>query len=122
MKKCEKCGFTTEDLDEYRKHRIDHSLGKITVSHPIPTSPKPLSLDKAAEQIEEEKKVVVVPPPPPKPSKPEPIRLKYKYEGQCPKCGGQVETLEIDLENKYIVSAYCMACKYQIAHRPVKKL
>ena len=49
-----------------------------------------------------------------------PIKLTYRYIGQC-LCGAEVDTLEVDVD-KYIVIAYCQSCHKQLVHRPVEKL
>ena len=56
----------------------------------------------------------------------EPICLSYIYRGNCPDCGGGVETLEheinVDGKDHHIVEAYCITCKKQLITREVKKL
>ena len=54
-------------------------------------------------------------------TKPEKIKLTYKYVGNC-KCGAEVETLSVDLEKKHVILAFCNSCKKQIRSRPVTKL
>uniref|UniRef100_A0A6M3K808 Uncharacterized protein n=1 Tax=viral metagenome TaxID=1070528 RepID=A0A6M3K808_9ZZZZ len=56
----------------------------------------------------------------------EPIRLSYIYRGNCPDCGGGIETLEhnitIEGKERYLIGAYCISCKKQITTKEVKKL
>lgn len=138
MKRCEKCGFTTEDLEIYRQHRVDHALGKVNDALPVPTKPTEIAFipkveetteiptppSKSAKEILEEKKQPSPQQPPKQAVKPatQPVRLRYKYEGVCKKCGNEVETLYLDVEEKYVVVAFCNSCHEQIMSRPVAKL
>lgn len=36
-----------------------------------------------------------------------PLRLQYKWEGQCEKCRENVKTIEVDLGEKNMIIAYC---------------
>ena len=50
-----------------------------------------------------------------------PIVLKYKYEGQCDKCGKEIDTIQIEfLKNiESMMVAYCSNCKIQFVNQSV---
>ncbi len=50
-----------------------------------------------------------------------PIRLTYKYTGDCDK-GHGVSTLEMDVEKKHFVIAFCLQCNMQTESREVVDL
>jgi hypothetical protein len=52
---------------------------------------------------------------------PKPIRLTYKFEGECPQCRSGVETLFLNLAKPMVV-AWCPACKKQLELKKVTKL
>jgi hypothetical protein len=62
-------------------------------------------------------------PPPPTVDKPQPIVLKYIYEGNCPKCKGQVKTLvlEVGKPKETHAIAFCDT-DGQLEERTVAKL
>ena len=39
---------------------------------------------------------------------PKPLKLTYKFTGNCSECKGEVETLEIDANEKHFVNAFCI--------------
>lgn len=144
--KCFKCNFETSKLVDYQAHKVDHMMGRAsTIGAPIkPQSIGPVEMpDEIMQDLlpKPEKQAVdpIVEPPtaPPKPievKKPEAvapklkgvkvsdkIKLVYKYEGTHD-CGAEVDTLFIDIEDKYVVVCYCNSCKEQIMSRPVTKL
>lgn|SRR3990167_755110 len=140
--KCFKCSFETSKLADYQAHKMDHFTGKAgTVGAPLkPQSIGPVEMpDEIMQDLLPKPPVVeapVVPPEPPKPvvapippvkpviekrKDPEKIKLAYKYEG-VHECGHEIDTLFIDIEDKYVVVAYCNSCKEQIMSRPVSKL
>ena len=55
----------------------------------------------------------------PAPQKLEPISLQYKFEGQCESCGRAVDTVDIAVEEKLFMMAYCSPCKKRCAFVPV---
>ena len=67
------------------------------------------------------KKVVVVEKPEPK-KKLEPLKLTYRWIGQCSVCGGQVETLDIAIRNDFFIVAWCSSCHKKLSQRKVVKL
>lgn len=54
--------------------------------------------------------------------KPQEIKLTYLFTGQCDVCAGPITTLEMDVEKKHFVVAYCTRCKKQCNTREVVKL
>lgn len=50
-----------------------------------------------------------------------PLELVYKWEGNCPKCRGVVETIMIDTEAGYFAICFCLKDK-QIKSMKVAKL
>lgn len=58
----------------------------------------------------------------PKPIERKPIKLTYKFEGNCKTCGSQVKTLEMDVARSHFVVAYCVNCDATIEERKVAKL
>lgn len=97
----------TEELGLTREPTPEEVLGKNRRESPTGEYARPSLKD------------VVRPVPPPPVTVAKPIQLKYKYEGQCPTCKGDVVTIEIDLDEKNAVSAYCVACDKKIAQKLV---
>lgn len=52
-------------------------------------------------------------------AKPLPIELNYKYSGQCPTCHSQVTTIEVGLEEKNAVTAFCVPCNKTLQQKLV---
>lgn len=53
-----------------------------------------------------------------------PVRLTYKYEGNCD-CGSNVETLFVEVDGSkksHVCIAWCPGCKKQLQTRSVPKL
>ena len=73
---------------------------------------------KQPEQINKPKPVAAEQPK----AEPKPIKLTYQYTGQCAKCGGQVDTLDISIRNDYFIVAWCNNCKNKLTQRKVTKL
>jgi len=92
--------FETEE--EWREHMKTH--------HTIDVK-KPKQINKPKPAAVEKPKV-----------KPEPLKLTYKWTGQCSNCGGQVDTLDISIRNDFFVVAWCNGCKRKLAQRKVAKL
>lgn len=109
---CEKCGYESKSLDEYRKHKADHVLGKIEGS-------QTLVVEEKAENKPIEKPVTETNQPK---TDRKPIKLTYLYEGQCETCGKEVTTLEMDVKSEHFVLAYCTACREKKAERKATKL
>jgi hypothetical protein len=138
---CTVCG---EEVDEnrYASHMLTkHPKGQVASIQmkknlpPTPGLPPGISeadlpdaeFMKTIAEMEEAKNT---PPPSPKPmqqapnlSKPmqEPVKLTYKYTGNC-QCGNGVATLEMDVEGKHFVIAYCLIEKKQVESRQVVNL
>lgn len=108
---CEKCGHESTTHDEYKQHKVDHQLGKITdkPEEEIPTPPPKL----------EPKPMEVQPKGDPDRK---PIQLTYVFTGNCPTCGKHVETLELDVGNDHFCIAFCTACREKRAERKVARL
>lgn len=60
-------------------------------------------------------------PPQPKPEQ-KPLILKYKFDGNCPKCNNPVRTIVNDFEGKLIANAYCMFCDETVQQIPVERI
>ena len=45
--------------------------------------------------------------------------LKYIYEGTCSACNKQIETIEINVGEAFVVLAYCSVCKKQFDQKEV---
>lgn len=117
---CEKCGKESISQEEYKQHKIDHQLGKADLGvHPVTGEPIMDDYKVTVTPAGETKPVEV-----PKPVKPErkPVKLKYMWEGNCPKCGKHVDTLEIDVSGKHFCLAYCTADKETLETREVASL
>jgi hypothetical protein len=56
---------------------------------------------------------------PSNPALPEPIVLTYVFTGQCPTCRTYVETLELEVEGKLFMVAYCSTCKVKVFDKKV---
>lgn len=138
---CERCGQTFTDHGTYKQHKTDHQLGKIAdktaedlarelggldplvppIPNPKPTQPdapqpkpknKPTAPWQQADTLEQRKKSA--------------ITLVYRYEGYCPKCAGNLETIELDDvaddKKKVVVIAWCGECKKKLRQTIVSKL
>jgi CRISPR/Cas system-associated protein Cas10 (large subunit of type III CRISPR-Cas system) len=91
-------------------------------------------MQKAHGSALEEEKAVVEPlagSQPPKKADLEPVRrsreaisLTYKYQGRCPACGTEVETIELEAEKgkQKICVAWCPVCKVSREQRKVPAL
>lgn len=71
----------------------------------------PTSKSMSAQEIKQEKK-----------KKPNPPKLTYRWEGECPDCYTYLDSIDMDIGDKYVTVAFCAKCKKQVAYRPVKKL
>ena len=64
----------------------------------------------------------------PKKEKPKVVKrpvLVYRWTGQCPECGGEVDTIPLDLDkrtNKIAAVCWCQSCRKKIDQREVDKL
>jgi len=123
---CEKCGMEMKSNEEYKQHRIDHTLGK-----PMPeVDPVSGEVKPDPNQPEQASVQPVVPPKPHTtaswPSKSEPITLKYIFTGTCPNCSTPVETIPLDVDvekqKKHVVICWCPQCHKNIQQRNVVKL
>ena len=47
-----------------------------------------------------------------------PIELRYKFEGQCPKCNKEIDTITVDLGESEQQIAYCTNCRLQ--HKQIR--
>ena len=52
------------------------------------------------------------------------IELIYKYIGQCPDCGTEVDTIPLEMEKKtkVVMVAWCPSCKKSLEQKEVVKL
>lgn len=50
---------------------------------------------------------------------PKPIVLKYKYEGACAICGRELDTIQVEMDERNIMIAYCSVDKKQWVQREV---
>ena len=105
---CSKCESQFETKALLVAHMPEHIIakGKVIKKEDLTASPG---------------KLISTPPPANKP-KPKPIELTYVYTGLCPTCGGQISTLEIDIDKKHFCIAHCNRCNKQHDTREVKKL
>jgi hypothetical protein len=134
---CEKCGAEFEELSEYKDHRVNHQLGRIPAKSveeltgfepPEMGVPGPTA---TGEQITAEPLQPTTAPTKAPWHEPEKLDLVYKYEGECPTCRNQVETLvlddvlqkgEVTIKSKVIVVAWCNHCHKKLRQRIVTKL
>lgn len=59
---------------------------------------------------------------PPELPEAQPLKLTYKYVGECPEHRTPVDTLELDVAKSHFCIAYCASGKHQIESREVVKL
>ena len=116
-----KCGAQFNDYDSYSKHKEGHRNGEVIVERDPVTD----------EPIIDPFPIVEAPPAapqPPTPSvvKPSKIKLSYRYEGNCPDCGKEAETIELEdvnNDNKHVFAvAWCSVCKKKLQQNYVNKL
>ena len=51
-----------------------------------------------------------------------PLVLTYKWDGSCPACNTEVKTIEVDLGEKWVVVAFCIACNKKLKQQEVLPL
>ncbi|HHT9145260.1 MAG TPA: hypothetical protein ACFYD4_06195 [Candidatus Wunengus sp. YC61] len=128
---CEKCGHVTWNVDEYKKHKVDHQLGKVTkFIHPV--TGEELDQPKPDAPVDVSKPAPVAPQEAPKPEvpvsvviKPEVLELTYVYKGNCGICRTNVETINLEgvaVKTKTIIVAWCPVCKKNVTQRIVARL
>jgi len=90
---------SVKELSEHLKS--GHKLGR----------PKPKSV---APKTDKGGKVAVAP---------KPIVLKYKYEGKCPTCQREVDTIKVEMsKDEHVMIAFCNFCKIQPKQTKVKPI
>lgn len=111
ISQCAQCGKSFSSLMDVKKH--------IKLSH-LKTA-----TSRTVENLEEKKKEVIKPnettidkAPTPSVVASVPIKLVYKYIGECPSCKTQVETIEF-VDNYLYVLAYCPSCKKNVCDKKV---
>lgn len=91
---CSSCGAELPTKKDYLEHLEAHKSGvKQPVADPVVT-------EKVPSEIE----------------------LMYVFKGHCPKCSGQISTLEIDVDKKHFVIAHCTRCNKQLKTKEVATL
>lgn len=134
---CMVCPLGTPEIPEenYKKHMEIHggsqAAGRMINQNvpPLPTgvTPSDLPSPEFLQTVAEMDAAKLTPKPPVtqptvKITPPaNPIQLTYRYTGNCP-TGHAVATLEMDVEGKHFVVAYCLAESRQIESREVAKL
>lgn len=116
MFQCLKCSTTGEkgeivEFDsraDWMAHMKAHKDGK-PLPMPIKQPPKP----PVPPAVQEEKPTTLPA------ATPMPIQLMYVYTGQCPVCLRPVDTLDVVVEEKLTMVAYCTACKKQCSSKQV---
>ena len=104
---CEKCGYESKTQDEYRLHKVDHTLGREFKRD-----------DNSGEVVRIDKVEAPVVPQKAPETKKTPITLHYKFKGKCD-CGSDVETIEIVLDKQNVCVAYCEKEKRQLFQQKV---
>ena len=117
--------FTTEQL--YKEHKATHTLPlpegitpemlpdeefikkvkeiespKPIINNPVLSNPPPLNIDPKSSTTNVLPKVDQLPLPEKKP-----LELTYKWSGQCPTHGYDVQTLTVNIGRSFVVIAYC---------------
>lgn len=58
-----------------------------------------------------------------KPVKPRPLVLRYQWTGQCPDCGSEPRTIEVDIDKETVTAvAFCFGCNKQLSDKRVAKI
>lgn len=113
------CNHCTDKLVEFSSlkdmnlHIKAVHLGQQVDKIPDPVN-KEIPMIKAEEALPEVSQETQAPPP----------QLVYKYEGVCSICRKPVETIEVQLEEKNAVTAYCVPCHKTVIQRlviPIEK-
>ena len=94
---------TPQGKKDWLHHRAKHKGVEIKT--------EPTAKSMSAQEIKKEKKKKAV--------KPE---LTYQWKGECPTCYNFLESIDMEIEGKFIVVAFCATCKKEVAYRPVTKL
>jgi len=102
--------------------RVDPKVKEPVRSDPV----KPTGVEKAQEAvkklkppIEGRQKMKIDPD-----TQTEKLELVYRYIGQCPYCGSQVETIPLDVNKtkNHFQIAWCPSCREKLHQREVVKL
>jgi hypothetical protein len=118
---CPICDTNYKSLNDLAKHNLGiHSSGNGSEIKPKSSLPpteedfrrakqelQKQGQDKSKEQSAEHK------------AERKPLVLRYKWDGECDQCGGEVDTIEIPIEDRNSCVAYCPACKRQLQQVPV---
>lgn len=104
---CEYCDKkfpkTPDGKKKWLEHRAKHQ-GKEIITEPTEAS-------MSAQEIKKEKKKKAVPP-----------KLTYQWKGECPTCYSYLETIDMEIDKKYIVVAFCATCKKEVTYKAVEKI
>lgn len=105
--------FETEE--KWKEHMVKF--------HPVSVAKNPSA--KPKKNTRKESKVDVPSQAPAAVVEKEPIKLTYKYVGNCEFCGGEIETIELDVgvrTKEHVCLAWCNNCKKKLSQRKVAKL
>ena len=117
---CERCAEHIPE-SQFKKHKIEHQLGKLDDAEPINPAGEPL---KPPEFIEDKPKPAIVVPVKGTETK-EPITIRYVMTGTCPTCNESVKTIELKGlpdKDKTTCVAYCIRCDKNIQQRIVARI
>ena len=113
---CELCNAqfdkTPAGKTQWLEHRANHNKPTVPDLGKVPRS---MSATEIRIMKEEEAKTRKAIPP----------KLIYKWEGECPNCFGELESITIDAgqpKDKTVAVAFCGHCHKEVAYRPVAKL
>ena len=109
---CEKCSSTEREVSfPTLKMLSEHKRGGHGITITTPLDNKSLTGGTTSRILPSEK-----------PVEKKEIVLEYKFTGVHDLCGTEVKTLEMDVESKHFVIAYCMPCNKQLISREVVNL
>lgn len=123
---CIQCSMTFPDEDTFQVHKKSgHTTKGMPLSAPGIEPPTPEFLEQVA-RIEGKNKNPTIEPTPvtslPPGTPTIPIKLTYKFVGNCPTHNIPVDTFELDAGGKHYVTAVCIKDKEQLETREVVKL
>lgn len=128
---CIQCSKEFATNKEFEEHKASGHMtgGKSLYDSGIPPKVAPTAeFLEAIQRIEDKAKekpeapTIVTPVVAPAPVVNKPIQLVYKFEGTCPTCHKEVDTIEFEGGVKYLLAAFCTNCKKTLQSRQVKKL
>lgn len=125
---CQQCNTVFSSEEDFETHKQSgHQTPGTPIDVPPPvlapgTTPEEFAAQVARIEAKKRQPSTLIPMPTTAPATPQEVKLTYKYVGTCPTCNELVKTLEMDLNSKHFVVAFCVKEDKQLESREVIKL